>query len=316
MTTNFGWVYDEERIAAATERLEKAGYTLSYDADRPQMRGFWERQKSRGVTRVLAQDDELTLNGAWRKSNHQARGTCVQQGSERAIEDVQISRLADKAFIGVYTQIAGEIMYGWCRNKNGWSKTHAWGCKCGNCPDGMTGVEAAEFFATKGVIRRANYTAAGIDLSQPREDLAIQWNNIGVPEVLIAAAAFHKIECHRSMTWTDYEDPIAAKNWGHVCLPQIFKGTRIDRFGCCEPDDNGGHCTECCGIVVLPSGETAFIMQQSWGEACKYPVAVQTVSGPVKLRPGSYAVRKGVLEGIGRQVELISCDIPSPSSFR
>ena len=310
-----GWTYNEERIAAATERLAKAGYTLSFDADRPQMRGYWDRQKTRGITRVLAQDDELKLNGVWRESNHQVRGTCVGQGSSRAIEDVHISRLADNAIVGKYTQIAYEVMYGNERREH-WPKTHPWGCRCGNCPDGLQGTDAAEFYATRGVTPRRNYSEIGIDLTTPREDLAITWNNTGVPSLLIAAAAFHKIECHRSMTWADYADPIAAKQWGHVCMPRIWSGTRVDRFGCCEPDGNGGHCTECCGVVVLPSGETAFVMQQSWGTACKYPVAVQTASGPVKMRPGSYAVRQSVLEGIGQQVELISCDIPSRSSFR
>lgn len=313
---NFGWVYDESRIAAATEWLEKAGYTYSFDADRPQMRGYWKQQQSRGVTRVLAQDDELKLNGSWRAADHQVRGVCVGKGSSRAIEDVHISRLADGAVVGKYVQIAYEVMYGYCRNRNGWSKTHPWGCQCKYCPDGMTGTEAAAFYATKGVICRANYAAAGVDLTKPREDLAIQWNNVGAPEILVAAGGFHKIECHRSMTWDSYADPIAAKQWGHVCLPILFMGTRVDRFGCCESDGNGGHCTECCGIVVLPSGETAFVMQQSWGTACKYPVAVQTVNGPIKMRPGSYAVRQSVLESIGNQVELISCDIPSSSSFR
>ena len=163
--------------------------------------------------RVLAQDDELKLNGSWRESNHQVRGTCVGQGSSRAIEDVHISRLVDKALVGKYTQIAFEVMYGNERNEH-WPKTHPWGCNCRNCPDGLQGTDAAEFYATRGVTSRANYTAIGIDLSKPREDLAIQWNNTGVPAVLIAAAAFHKIECHRSMTWDEYSDPIAAKQWG------------------------------------------------------------------------------------------------------
>ena len=310
-----GWSYNPEAIAAATARMESAGFQVSFEKDRPSMRGWWEKRKSKGITAILAQDDELKVTGKNREPNNQVRGTCVAQGSSRAIEDVQYSRLSDKAIEGKPTLIAYEPMYGFERKLH-FGATHPWGCRCGRCPDGLTGHDAAAFYSTKGVVRRDNYASLGIDLTNPREDLAIAWNNSGVPSELVAAAGFHKIQCHSSENWSDFADAMAAKCWGHVCLPQIFKATRIDRFGCCEPDDSGGHCTECCGVVVLPTGETAFIIQQSWGDAVKYPGSVQTVKERVKLRPGSYAVRQSILESLGTQIELISCDIPSGASFR
>jgi hypothetical protein len=181
----------------------------------------------------------------------------------------------------------------------------------------LTGHDAAAFYAIKGAIRRGVYE--GIELTKPREELAITWNtqnSKGVPDVLLLAGAFHKINSHTCRDWDDLADCLASKCWGHICLPKIFTGGRIDRYGCCEPDGNGGHCTEVCGVLVLPGGETAFVIQQSWGNAVHYPEAVHTSTGPVKLRPGSYAVRKSVMESIGTQVELIACDIPSGSSFR
>lgn len=312
---NYGWVYNEERILAATARIESAGYRFSFSADRPQMKGNWERKKSLGFTRIMAQDDELKVRGSWREPNSQLRGTCVGQGSSRAIEDVQISRLADRAIIGdKAVQIAYEVMYGYERKLH-WSSTHPWGCNCNNCPDGLQGADAAAFYSTVGCLPRRNYDKLA-DLSRPREDLAIQWNNSGVPSGLIELASAHKIICHTSPTWDDYADPIAAKDWGHVCLPMIFMGDRVDMYGCCEPSGPGGHDTECCGIIVLRNHETAFVMQQSWGSNVKYPPTVQTASGPIKMRPGSYAVRQSVLESLGHQVERISCDIPAGVSFR
>ena len=311
-----GWQYNEDRILASTARIESAGIQFSYSADRPHMKGHWKRKVAFGFTRVAAQDDELKLKGFWRDPNSQLRGTCVGQGSSRAIEDVQISRLIDRVIIGDrLVQIAYEIMYGYERKLH-WSPTHPWGCNCHKCPDGLQGADAAAFYSTVGCLPRKNYLIPRIDLSRPREDLAIQWSNSGVPQWLIDEAASHKIICHTSPTWEEYADPIAAKCWGHVCLPMIFTGDRVDKYGCCEPSGPGGHDTECCGVILLPSGETAFVMQQSWGSACKYPPIVQTASGPLTMRPGSYVVRQSVLESLGHQVERISCDIPEGASFR
>ena len=312
---DYGWSYQPERIAAATERLAQDGFQTSFEKDRPALKGYWERCKQRGVTRILAQDDELKVTGKNREPNSQSRGTCVGQGSSRAIEDIHNSRIADHAIVGKPTLIAYEPMYGFERRAH-FGATHPWGCRCGRCPDGLTGHDAAAFYSIKGVLRRDNYTSLGIDLSNPREDLAISWNNSGVPDALVAACQFHKIQSQSCDDWNSLADAMAAKCWGHVCLPKIFTGGRIDRFGCCEPDDNGGHCTEVCGVFVLPTHETAFVIQQSWGNAVHYPDSVTTINGPIKLRPGSYAVRQSIMESVGTQVELMACDIPSGSSFR
>ena len=309
---NYGYVYDPDKIAAAKERMTSAGYAVSFDADRPQLNGHWERLKSRGVTMVLAQVDELKATGVNRLSNEQRRGTCVGQGSGRSIVDKLNSMIADKSIICNPTEVAAEVMYGYERKKH-WSQTHPWGCQCGNCPDGLTGQDAAEFYATMGVVPRGIY--GGVDLSKPNEQLAITWNNIGVPSNLLEVASNHKIICHASQTWDEYADAIAAKHWGWVCLPGIFQAQSVDEFGCCRRDGNEWHCTECCGIVVLPNGETAFIMQQSWGNAIKYPRTIQAASGPLELRQGSYAVRQSELERMGQQVERHSCDIPTSSAF-
>lgn len=314
---NFGWHYDEERIAEASARITAAGYQFAFGLDRPSLKGHWARQKARGKTRICAQDDELALHGHWREENNQARGTCVGQGWSRSIEDLQISRLVDKAIIGrKEILIAYEVMYGYMR-KLRWGPTHEWGCQCRRCPDGLSGADAAEFGMLIGCLARANYAQAGIDLSAPHEELAIQWNNIGAPQVLIAAAGFHKVQSHRCRDWDEYADGIAAKQWGHVCLPSLFGYSQVihDKDGCIISDSEGGHDTECCGIVVLPNHEDGFLFQQSW-KGIKYPPVVQTIDGPMQMRPGSYCVRRSELERIRGGIELYTGDIPAGSSFR
>jgi len=314
---NFGWSYDPDKIAAAEDRVAKAGFQISFASDRPSLKGWWKSQQSRGVNVIAAQQDELQLYGEWRDPNGQVRGTCVGQGSSRAVEDVHISRVADGALVDPLRRvlIAFEPMYGYERKLH-WGATHQWGCRCGNCPDGLAGADAAAFYSTVGVLQRTAY--GDVDLSNPQEHLAIDWNNSGVPQLLLEAAKFHKINCHSSASWSEYCDPIAAKCWGHICLPKVFGMTQVitEKNGTVLPDSSGGHDTECCGIVTLPTHETAFLIQQSWGKGIKYPPTIQTVDGPLNMRPGSYAVRQSVLEDMGNQVERLSCDIPSSVSFR
>lgn len=313
-----GWVYDEEKLAAANSRLANAGCKVSLADGMPELKGFWGRLQSRGITGVFAQDDEQKLLGHWRDTNTQQRGTCVGQGMSRGAEDTHISRLVDHVIVGVYTLFAYEAMYGGERSLR-WGKTHQWGCQCRNCPDGLMGADAAAWFSIQGALARGVYDQ--IDLSRPREDLAITWNNDGVPQLLVAASKFHRLAAHASHSWSEYSDAIAAKCFGAICLPRVFTGTKQDRYRCCEPDGDGGHCTECCGVFLLPTGETAFVIQQSWPlGAVHYSPTVQTIAGPKKLRPGSYPVRQSVLEGISAsyrdRVEMHSFDIPSGSSFR
>lgn len=320
MTFQFvdGWEYDQTRIDSAENRMLLSGAKLDFASSRPEMRDWWQQLRDRRVTRILAQDDEKLLNGKWRGTNEQQRGTCVGQGHSRGIEDTHTSRLAMGQIVGRYVQICYEAMYG-AERKLHWGATHPWGCNCRKCPDGLQGANAAEWYATKGAIARGVY--AGVDLSQPREDLAITWNNSGVPAEVAAAGTMHKLYAHKSASWSEYADAIAAKCFGAICLPKIFMGTRSDQFGACEPDGDGGHCTECCGVLALPDGQTAFVIQQSWPlSAVHYPRYVQTLGGQVELRPGSYVVRQSVLEEISarysNRVERHSYDIPAGSSFR
>ena len=259
-----GWEYNGDRIAAANNAMAAAGLTVQFDADRPQLKGWWSKRKSLGITKVLAQDSECKVLGKWRDTNIQFRGTCVEQGHSRGFEDTHTARVASRSIVGVYTLIAGEVAYAAERREH-FGSTHKWGCTCQNCPDGLMGADLASFYSIHGVLARRVYKlkdGTTVDLSKPREDLAITWNNEGVPAELIDASGEHKAIAHSSPSWEDYSDAVASEHYGAICLPKIFTGTKKDKFGCCEPDGSGGHCTECCGVLALPTGETAFVIQQ------------------------------------------------------
>lgn len=312
-----GWEFNLGRIQASESRLAAAGKKVAFNQYRPDLKGYWKKIQSK-TPGVFAQDTEFQVLGHWRDTNEQERGTCVGQGSSRGGEDTHTARIAKKVIPGKYTLIAYEGMYGGERHAH-WQKTHQWGCQCGRCPDGLQGQDAAEWYSMVGMIARRIYE--GIDLTKPAEHLAIEWNNSGVPDVVRAAAEFHKIDCHKCADFEEATDALAAECYGWICLPVIFTGSKQDKYGCCEPDGNGGHCTEICGVFLLPKAEIAIAIQQSWPlGAVHYPSVIQTINGPKQLRPGSYAVRLSVLEGIAAQhrdqVEIHVCDIPSESSFR
>jgi hypothetical protein len=319
MTDSFaftpGWSFDAEKIAASEERLMQAGQHPRFADGAPSLRGNWKRLQARGFTAVLAQVDELKVRGKYRAPNTQARGTCVSQGSSRGAEDVNLSRIADGAIVGRDALLCFEHLYSYCRQHFGWGASHPWGCRCGRCPDGLMGSNGAECLALNGIIERGVY--AGVDLTSPREDLAIEWgNNGGIPAQVMSSAKKHTFVAHRSMDLDEYADANSNKNWGAVCLPVIFTGDH-DADGYCTPSGNGGHCTECCGIVLTPNGEDAFVMQQSWPiSATRYPKQILTKGGPIELRPGSYSIRRSVLERYVSQGELWSFDLVGTSSFR
>ena len=313
-----GWEYNQDRIVESEARCYAAGCQVVLNQARPDINGYWKRIQ-RTKPGVFAQDAEFKLLGKWRDTNTQQRGTCVGQGSSRGFEDTHTARIANGEAPGKYTLIAYEGMYGGERFQH-WGKTHPWGCQCGRCPDGLQGQDAGEWYSLFGGLARRNY-GDGLDLTYPQEDLAIKWNNDGVPAVIREAGKFHKIKCHKCFSWDEMADAVASECYGWICLPEIFTGEQQDKNGCCEPDGNGGHCTEVCGVFLLPSGETGFLIQQSWPlGAVHYSPTIQTIAGPKQVRPGSYPVRKSVLESISAQyrdrVEMHVCDVPSGSTFR
>lgn len=311
-----GWVYDEQQIAASVDRLTAEGHVVSFADATPALRGYWQSLQARGYRGVWAQDDELKVLGHHRETNTQSRGTCVWQGTSRAAEDVHLSRIADGAVVGRYALLAYEAGYGGCRQQFGWGASHPWGCRCGRCPDGLVGANAAEWLATTGIIERGIY--GNVDLTHPREDLAITWGNAGgIPQPLIDASTHHKFRAHRAHDLDEFADGLAAKCWGAVCLPVIFDGSKHDADGFCLPSGRGGHCTECCAVLLDSAYEDAFGFQQSWPlDAVRFPKEIAYAGGTKALRPGAYVVRRATLEPYLNESEFWLFDLPGTSSFR
>lgn len=318
MTFTFrpGWEYDDSKIARAVESMAAAGCQVALSNARPNLKGFWKGQVERGVTGVYAQDYEEKLLGHWRDTNVQVRGTCTRQAM-RCLEDTYNAKVQAGLVVGEYAELSCEPAYGYMRHLR-WGATHPWGCRCGRCPDGLMGADIAEFVATKGVLKRGVY--GDVDLTKSREDLEITWNNTGVPKHIIESCAPHKMIAHKCANFDEVADCIASLSFASICLPEIFSGSIQDRYGYCEPDGVGGHATAVVGVAISKNNETIFIIQQSWPlGAVHYRTEIPTAGGNKRLRPGSYAVRKSVLESIMAshrdRVELWAFDVPGASRF-
>jgi hypothetical protein len=233
---------------------------------KPGLRGFGEGKS------VLLQEAELKLFGKYLPSWNQARGTCVGQGTGRALQDATFWAIAFGDSIGKPTQLCFETIYAGSRIQIG----KGW---LGN-QDGASGAQAAQYVREYGLLARGVY--GSIDLSKPREDLAVTWGapRHGVPTALLSESATFKAEAAMKCTTVDtVRDAIAAGYGVTACGGMATHGQR-DANGMLAPSPSGGHCQYFCGVFIDFKGRLVFVDQQSWGT--NGPVG----GGPWKLHDG------------------------------
>lgn len=282
MTIDFsklcGWKRDDNAVAAFTAALNATYGAATFGATEPDLRGHWKRLTGTGTTHVLAQEFELQALKRNLPAEAQRRGTCVSRGTFRACQDSYFYDLATTSTVGKPVQLCFEPIYGGSRVNIGRGQL--------GTGDGSVGAWAAEFVSKFGLIERAIY--GNLDMRQPREELAVLWGNPGqgCPDQLLRLGRSHTVRCHRVMNVDELADCISAGYFAAYCS-NILWGSR-DRDGMARPDSSGGHCEEIAGVFLTPSGRTAFVRQQSWGELPSGPDQLATKSGRIKLRQGSY----------------------------
>jgi len=273
-----GWTRDDNAVAAFTAALTATYGAATFEAGESDLKGHWGRLTGAGTTHVLAQTFEAQVLKRNLPAEAQRRGTCVARGTFRACQDAYYYDLATHATVGKPVQLCFEPIYGGSRVNIGRGQL--------GTNDGAAGAWAAEFVSTFGLLERAIY--ANLDLRQPREELAVLWGNPGqgCPDNLLRLGRSHTVRAHRVMNVDELADCIAAGYFAAYCS-QMLWGAR-DRDGMARPESPGGHCEEIAGVFLTPSGRTAFVKQQSWGDLPNGPDQLATKSGPLKLRQGSY----------------------------
>lgn len=243
--------------------LASAGVEPLFADAQPGLKGFGEGKS------VLLQDAEVELFGKTLPSWMQRRGTCTEQGTGRAACDslYWAIRKSGGDSIGSPVEIASETLYGIGRvqiGKGQFGKASPWGvfgnqARNDGCAGSMVALAAHDY----GLLKRGVYDS--IDLSKPREDLAILWGNNGTPASLIAESTAYKIDaCMQVKSVDELRDGIAAGYAATVCGPFCAEGQR-DANGMAPLQDCGGHCMEVCGEFVDIHGDLIFQVQNSWG---------------------------------------------------
>jgi len=250
-----------------------------FSAAQPSLTGYWRSLTERGETGVFLQDAESELFGRTLPAENQKRGTCVSRGTMRAVRDSYYWSIVERDEIARPVDLCFETIYGGSRVQIGKGRLGS--------GDGSVGAWGAQYVHDFGLLPRGVY--GGIDLSQPREDLAVEWGlpNEGVPPVLIAPGREHLVgACHFCPTVEAIADAIAA-GYGVAYCSNVIWGDR-DQYGMARPVTSGGHCEEVCGVFTGQRGDLCFVRQQSWGSRPNGPDVLTYAGGTKRLRQGSY----------------------------
>lgn len=309
----YGWIPNPQAVADFRAELAAEGnaFCAVGVGDSLPLKGFWKRLVSRGVTGVFLQDAEEQLFGKSRPSFTQARGTCVDRSGSRALQDTIYGKIV-RGEIAKGVEIAGEVSYGISRvNVTGQRQNAcAWGCRSNHGHgDGTWGGSFYKGLHDFGCVVRDSYGT--IDLTQRREDLAIQWGNEGVPAALLTVAANHKASaCHHAESLEDLADMVAAGYASQICCGWI-RGLP-NRSGISKSSDRGGHATEIAGVCLSEKGETLYVEQQSWGDSYGSNVILRYAGGEKRLRQGSFGVTAAdIWNCVSDSGEAWAADIPA-----
>ena len=278
-----GWVENERAVAEACEYLARSGAGPVYSDSEPQLKGHWERLKSRGVKGMFLWQWEREFFGKLLPADAQYappdEGTCVGRGTYRAIQDTLGTALSLGLIVGRPVLIAYEPIYAGSRVESGRGAIQG---------GGSNGGWAAQFVHRYGVIERKQY--GSIDLSKSREDLASRWGRMGVPQELKAESANHIVP---SAFYTPDTSSLAD------CLAAGYAGTCCSRWAFGGRDQNGesrysgptAHCEEWCGVYVRQDGSTGFVRRNSHGDNVPGgPRVLGYAGGSVELPWGGYGV--------------------------
>ncbi len=260
-------IIDPANTAAVCQAFQDAGLQPEFGDARPDLKGF-------GIGKTfLHQDSEVALFGHTLPSWMQRRGTCTAQGTGRALQHACFSAI-QAGQIGKLVEWANEMLYGVGRvqlGKGVFGRACPWERACGGrgqppCNDGCSGDLIAQAAHDFGWLPRGIY--GSIDMTKPREDLAVTWSNSGTPQMLLSHPDICKASaCMLAKSVDDVRDALAARYGVARCGTYATEGQR-DANGAIVPQNisPGGHCEELAGVFIDIHGDLWFVEQQSWGK--------------------------------------------------
>lgn len=246
-----GWIQDPAEVDATT--VSMGGDSVLFGNS--EFNGYAQRQMDKGQTGVFPHLAEKTLFGRLLPAFHQRRGTCVGQGTTRAIQDSWFHSLVTRGVIGRPVELVVAYIYAGSRVQIGGGRISG---------DGSIGAWAAKFASLYGALERKVH--GQYDLSKPREDLSVSWGapGRGVPSELIEIGKRIDIRAFRCTS----ERNIVDAAWAGFGL--AFCGNRTygpkNKDGISRLSQGANHCTEAVGACLSSGGNVLIGGQQSWGQ--------------------------------------------------
>lgn len=273
-----GWTYQPDDIAAAVERMARAGMLMT-SAGALSFHGEWARRVSAGETAFIACTVEPDKPPAYCQST----GVCTSM-LYRSLQDCLNWDRVKNGAINRHVKLCFETLFAGSRIAIGRGQL--------GYSDGSIGAWIAEYVARFGVLERGIYH--GTDLSRPREDLAQAWGQprAGVPQIIEVLSHNHRFLAHKCESTDELADGIAAGCFGGICRSHYTHAIDSDRFAVFG--NYGGHHTCLRGAFIdRRSNKRVFVEQQTHGSGVpdSHPVA-HTTDGDVELSDGAYLVRE------------------------
>lgn len=262
-----GAFLDREGTDAWCAEREAAGDCPYLTTALPALDGFGANKS------VFLWDAESLLHGKPLPSWVQHRGTCVGQAVGRAIQDAYWNAIAFGQLIGEALYLCWEHIYAGSRQD---IRKHRWGGE-----DGAYPIDAMKLIREHGLIPRGMYGT--IDLTNPREDLAVRWgeDGHGVPrQILDEAAKYPARAVYRCTSPEAVRDALAARYGVFRAAPRAT-GIHRDADGMARVVKSGGHAQCLRGVFVDWKGRTCFVEQQSWPQGAR-----PEGGGPLRLNDG------------------------------
>lgn len=273
--TNFpqGWISNPDEVDRLTEE-EGPGFLFGNTS----FKGAFDRAVKAGVRGVFPHLAEKALFRSFRPSFTQRRGTCVGQGTARAIQDSLYYSALQRGMVMRSVEIAVAPIYAGARV--------IIGNRALRNSDGAYGVWAAQFAKRYKVVPRGVYGTYNLSKQNGDEGLAVSWGSASgrIPDVILQAGE-GEVEVYRCMTGDDILDALASGFCLSYCGNRTYSGKNAS--GISRLSIPAMHCTEALGFALTDSGNVLAGGQQSWGDSVPAgPSVLRYADGEVELRPG------------------------------
>jgi len=269
MKSNYGWVNAPDQVEKHTEEM---GPEIIFGTS--PLRGSYQRLIDSGSLGVFPHLAEKVVYGRFLDSFTQNRGTCVGQGTARAIQDSTFDTIRQRGLIARFTEIAVAPIYAGSRSIIGKNRLGG--------SDGAVGAWAARFVREYKVVARGKYGQYDLSKRNGDEGYAVSWRQVP-KEVLDAGEG--QIIAYRCKTIEDMLDAAAARFCMAFCSTLTY-GNK-DSNGVSKMNSPANHCTEALGVAIGLDGNPLIGGQQSWGNSRPSgPNTLKYRGGTVELRPG------------------------------